>query len=161
MPVNANVEPRTLLVALLREHLRLTGTYVGLDTSQCSCTLRFFLPCCHPAGIFALSYPERSTNVVRVSINQGEQNACRHLRDSAALLPVPHCRQTEPERKRKLPLRKGQLLSDSPDIHLAYNWDLAFTYIGRLASGMRQGLRKTVDDFTTGHGTLSALTLFG
>ncbi|HKA92142.1 MAG TPA: (2Fe-2S)-binding protein [Haliangiales bacterium] len=30
-----DVEPRTLLVELLREHLRLTGTHVGCDTSQC------------------------------------------------------------------------------------------------------------------------------
>jgi carbon-monoxide dehydrogenase small subunit len=35
--VNANVEARTLLVALLREQLRLTGTHVGCDTSQCGC----------------------------------------------------------------------------------------------------------------------------
>ncbi len=35
--VNANVDPRTLLVQLLREHLRLTGTHVGCDTSQCGC----------------------------------------------------------------------------------------------------------------------------
>ena len=34
-PVNANVDPRTLLVQLLRENLRLTGTHVGCDTSQC------------------------------------------------------------------------------------------------------------------------------
>ena len=33
--VNANVEARTLLVQFLREHLRLTGTHVGCDTSQC------------------------------------------------------------------------------------------------------------------------------
>ena len=34
------VEPRTLLVELLREHLRLTGTHVGCDTSQCgACTV--------------------------------------------------------------------------------------------------------------------------
>ena len=33
--VNATVEPRTLLVQLLRETLRLTGTHVGCDTSQC------------------------------------------------------------------------------------------------------------------------------
>jgi aerobic carbon-monoxide dehydrogenase small subunit len=32
---SANVEPRTLLVQYLREHLRLTGTHVGCDTSQC------------------------------------------------------------------------------------------------------------------------------
>jgi len=34
-PTSANVEPRTLLVQYLREHLRLTGTHVGCDTSQC------------------------------------------------------------------------------------------------------------------------------
>ncbi len=33
--VNADVDPRTLLVQLLRENLRLTGTHVGCDTSQC------------------------------------------------------------------------------------------------------------------------------
>ena len=31
----ADVENRTLLVQLLREHLGLTGTHVGCDTSQC------------------------------------------------------------------------------------------------------------------------------
>ena len=34
-PVTADVEPRTLLVQYLRENLRLTGTHVGCDTSQC------------------------------------------------------------------------------------------------------------------------------
>ncbi|WP_291297946.1 (2Fe-2S)-binding protein [Elioraea sp.] len=34
-PVTAEVEGRTLLVDLLRETLRLTGTHVGCDTSQC------------------------------------------------------------------------------------------------------------------------------
>src|SRR5437773_2891679 len=34
-PVSANVDPRTLLVQFLRENLRLTGTHVGCDTSQC------------------------------------------------------------------------------------------------------------------------------
>ena len=33
--VSAEVEARTLLVQLLREQLRLTGTHVGCDTSQC------------------------------------------------------------------------------------------------------------------------------
>ena len=35
--VSADVEGRTLLVQLLREHLQLTGTHVGCDTSQCGC----------------------------------------------------------------------------------------------------------------------------
>jgi carbon-monoxide dehydrogenase small subunit len=33
--VSADIEPRTLLVQLLREKLGLTGTHVGCDTSQC------------------------------------------------------------------------------------------------------------------------------
>ena len=33
--VTRDVEPRTLLVQYLREHLGLTGTHVGCDTSQC------------------------------------------------------------------------------------------------------------------------------
>ena len=33
--VSADVEGRTLLVDYIREHLRLTGTHVGCDTSQC------------------------------------------------------------------------------------------------------------------------------
>jgi len=36
-PVTADVEGRTLLVQLLRDHLGMTGTHVGCDTSQCGC----------------------------------------------------------------------------------------------------------------------------
>ena len=40
VPRTAEVEPRTLLVHLLREHLNLTGTHVGCDTSNCgACTV--------------------------------------------------------------------------------------------------------------------------
>ncbi len=36
----ADVEPRLLLAHFLREHLRLTGTHVGCDTTQCgACTV--------------------------------------------------------------------------------------------------------------------------
>ena len=34
-PVSADIEARTLLVTMLRETLKLTGTHVGCDTSQC------------------------------------------------------------------------------------------------------------------------------
>jgi carbon-monoxide dehydrogenase small subunit len=38
--VSADVEPRTLLVDFLRQHLGLTGTHVGCDTGQCgACTV--------------------------------------------------------------------------------------------------------------------------
>lgn len=37
---HVEVEPRTLLVHLLRDHLGLTGTHVGCDTSNCgACTV--------------------------------------------------------------------------------------------------------------------------
>ncbi|GGH49501.1 hypothetical protein GCM10010975_01880 [Comamonas phosphati] len=39
-PASVDVPPNTLLVHALREHLHLTGTHVGCDTSQCgACTI--------------------------------------------------------------------------------------------------------------------------
>ena len=35
--VTGSVESRTLLVQFIREHLKLTGTHVGCDTTQCGC----------------------------------------------------------------------------------------------------------------------------
>jgi carbon-monoxide dehydrogenase small subunit len=35
--VNTNIDPRTLLVQLIRDQLHLTGTHVGCDTAQCGC----------------------------------------------------------------------------------------------------------------------------
>jgi aerobic carbon-monoxide dehydrogenase small subunit len=38
--VTANVDPRTLLVQLIRDQLQLTGTHIGCDTAQCgACTV--------------------------------------------------------------------------------------------------------------------------
>ena len=39
-PVSVTIDPRTLLVQLIRENLGLTGTHVGCDTAQCgACTI--------------------------------------------------------------------------------------------------------------------------
>ena len=39
-PASADVDPRTLLVEFIRNHLGLTGTHVGCDTGQCgACTV--------------------------------------------------------------------------------------------------------------------------
>jgi aerobic carbon-monoxide dehydrogenase small subunit len=39
-PVTAEIESRTLLSQFLRDHLRLTGTHIGCDTTQCgACTV--------------------------------------------------------------------------------------------------------------------------
>ncbi|MGH8944606.1 MAG: (2Fe-2S)-binding protein, partial [Acidimicrobiia bacterium] len=38
--VSADLEPRTLLVHFIRDHLRLTGTHVGCETGYCgACTI--------------------------------------------------------------------------------------------------------------------------
>lgn len=38
--VNVSIDPRTLLVQLIRDQLKLTGTHVGCDTAQCgACTV--------------------------------------------------------------------------------------------------------------------------
>ncbi len=39
-PYDQEVEPRLLLVQFIREHLGLTGTHIGCDTSYCgACTV--------------------------------------------------------------------------------------------------------------------------
>jgi len=49
--VSAEVEARTLLVNLIRDQLRLTGTHVGCDTAQCgACTIHMngkAVKCCN------------------------------------------------------------------------------------------------------------------
>jgi carbon-monoxide dehydrogenase small subunit len=49
--VSAQVEPRTLLVDFIRDHLRLTGTHIGCDTAQCgACTVHLngkAVKCCN------------------------------------------------------------------------------------------------------------------
>jgi aerobic-type carbon monoxide dehydrogenase small subunit (CoxS/CutS family) len=35
--VTRDIDPRTLLAEFLRENLRLTGTHIGCDTTQCGC----------------------------------------------------------------------------------------------------------------------------
>jgi carbon-monoxide dehydrogenase small subunit len=39
VPTEAEVEEYTLLVHFLRDQMRLTGTHVGCDTSQCGCCI--------------------------------------------------------------------------------------------------------------------------
>jgi carbon-monoxide dehydrogenase small subunit len=51
----AEIEPRTLLVHFLREHLHLTGTHVGCDTTQCgACTVRLNGQAVKSCTIFAV-----------------------------------------------------------------------------------------------------------
>ena len=50
-----HVDPRVLLVHFLREQLRLTGTHIGCDTSQCgACTVLIDGRCAKSCTIFAV-----------------------------------------------------------------------------------------------------------
>lgn len=64
-PVTANVDPRTLLVHLLRENLRLTGTHVGCDTSQCgACVVHVDGKAAKSCTILALSLEGASVTTI-------------------------------------------------------------------------------------------------
>ena len=63
--VSENLEPRTLLVQFLREHLMLTGTHVGCDTSQCgACTVH--VDGCAIKACTALAVSCEGANVVTI-----------------------------------------------------------------------------------------------
>jgi carbon-monoxide dehydrogenase small subunit len=52
--VSADLDPRTLLVEFLRDHLRLTGTHVGCDSGQCgACTVHLDGRAVKACNIFA------------------------------------------------------------------------------------------------------------
>jgi aerobic carbon-monoxide dehydrogenase small subunit len=71
--VSGTVEPRTLLVQFLRESLRLTGTHVGCDTSQCGACI------VHVDGVAvksctALAVQCNGANVITIEgLAQGDQ----------------------------------------------------------------------------------------
>src|SRR5213076_905668 len=63
--VEADVEPTTLLVELLRGPLALTGTHVGCDTSQCgACTVLLDGEAVKSCSVLALQAAGRSVTTV-------------------------------------------------------------------------------------------------
>ena len=71
------VEPRKLLVHLLRDRLHLTGTHVGCDTSQCgACTVRI-------DGVAV-----KSCTVLAVQVNGAQIETIEALADGNRLDPV-------------------------------------------------------------------------
>ena len=75
--VSGEVESRTLLVQFLREHLRLTGTHVGCDTSQCgACVV-------HVDGNSA-----KSCTMLAVQANETDITTIEGLADGETLHPM-------------------------------------------------------------------------
>ncbi|MBC6404695.1 MAG: (2Fe-2S)-binding protein [Rhodospirillales bacterium] len=75
--VSGEVEGRTLLVQFLREHLNLTGTHVGCDTSQCgACVV-------HLNGDSV-----KSCTILAVQANGGKVTTIEGLASGDALHPM-------------------------------------------------------------------------
>jgi len=75
--VAAEVPARTLLVDLLRDRLRLTGTHVGCDTAQCgACT------------VLLDGKPVKSCNVLAVQAQGGEVTTIEGLAANGELHPM-------------------------------------------------------------------------
>ena len=75
--VSGEVEARTLLVQFLRETLRLTGTHVGCDTSQCgACVV-------HVDGVSA-----KSCTMLAVQCEGADVTTIEGLADGDALHPM-------------------------------------------------------------------------
>jgi carbon-monoxide dehydrogenase small subunit len=71
--VSADVEGRTLLVQFLRDNLRLTGTHVGCDTSQCgACVVIVDGQAMKSCTAFALSCDGAHVTTIE-GLAQGEQ----------------------------------------------------------------------------------------
>jgi carbon-monoxide dehydrogenase small subunit len=76
-PVSADIEDRTLLVYFLRENLRLTGTHIGCDTSQCgACVV-------HVDG-----RPVKSCTIFAVQVDGAQVTTIEGLAKDGKLHPV-------------------------------------------------------------------------
>jgi carbon-monoxide dehydrogenase small subunit len=72
-----DVEPRMLLVQLIRDELRLTGTHIGCDTTYCgACT------------ILLNGDPVKSCTVLAVQADQGEVLTVEGLEQNGELHPL-------------------------------------------------------------------------
>ncbi|HEY6134333.1 MAG TPA: (2Fe-2S)-binding protein [Rubrivivax sp.] len=71
--VTANVDPRTLLVQLIRENLQLTGTHVGCDTAQCgACTVHLNGRAVKACSMLAVQAQGASITTIEGLANEGE-----------------------------------------------------------------------------------------
>lgn len=76
-PVEADIEPRLLLVHFIREVANLTGTHIGCDTTSCgACTIQI-------NGI-----PAKSCTLFAVQVNGAEIRTVEGLEQGGKLHPV-------------------------------------------------------------------------
>ena len=73
--VKTSVDPRTLLVQLIREELQLTGTHVGCDTAQCgACTVHLNGQAVKSCSMLALQAQGGSVTTIEGLSQNGEMH---------------------------------------------------------------------------------------
>jgi carbon-monoxide dehydrogenase small subunit len=71
--VSADLEPRTLLVHFIRDHLRLTGTHVGCETGYCgACTVHVDGKAIKSCTMFAVQADGATVKTIEGLANDGE-----------------------------------------------------------------------------------------
>jgi carbon-monoxide dehydrogenase small subunit len=91
----ADVEPRLLLAHFLRERLRLTGTHIGCDTSQCgACTVIIDGRSAKSCTIFAVQASGSEVTTIEGLASNGElhplQTGLGGARPAVRLLHAGH-----------------------------------------------------------------------
>ena len=75
----ADVEPRLLLAHFLREHLRLTGTHIGCDTTQCgACTVLVDGRSAKSCTILAVQADGSEVTTIEGLANNGDLHPLQH-----------------------------------------------------------------------------------
>ena len=86
------VEPRLLLVHLLRDELGLTGTHVGCDTSSCgACTVRLDGEAVKSCTLFAFQADGREIQTVEGLARNGELHPLQHAFHELHALQCGYC----------------------------------------------------------------------
>jgi carbon-monoxide dehydrogenase small subunit len=103
------VEPRTLLVHMIREILNLTGTHIGCDTSSCgACTILFDGKSVKSCTILAVQANGKSITTIEGISTEGELNPLQEgFKENHGL----HCGFCTPG----MIMRATELLAENPD----------------------------------------------
>jgi carbon-monoxide dehydrogenase small subunit len=103
------VEPRTLLVHMIREMLNLTGTHIGCDTSSCgACTILLDGKSVKSCTILAVQVNGKSITTIEGVSGEGELNPLQEgFKENHGL----HCGFCTPG----MIMRATELLANNPD----------------------------------------------
>jgi carbon-monoxide dehydrogenase small subunit len=109
-PVSADVEPRTLLIHYLREHLNLTGPHIGCETSHCgACTVDLDGKSVKSCTVFAVQ--AEGANVLTIEGMAGADGKLHALQDAFREMHGLQCGYCTPG----MIVRAHRLLQENPN----------------------------------------------